>query len=400
MPAAVNVCRSYKPGFLRKGATVADKARNPVRSGVADLDELLGGLILGDNVVLVTESTDLASRLEDALLREALARGQRCFYVSTHRDDVGLQERLASEVTLLDARPGGPYAHPGPLETALLEGARGSPACVVVDGLAGFARRWGSERAASFFSRVCPRLFDLGALAYWRASRKEVGRAFIERITKVTQCVLDLDNDRLRVVKAEGRPESVQGRVLRLHLQGDSITLESEPALSRLGRGLEQIRQQRHLSQAELARLSRVSQSAISQAEIGRRGLSLDTVLTLSDGLGVGLDELLANSRLPNYVLGRRHRGSDRGQTPLLDDPKVGLRTYLIRLGPAEVGTPEITHKGVELILVASGLVQVTIGSDTPVMRAGDVVAAHRLPVSEWRNLVEEPALMFLVLRD
>lgn len=375
-------------------------SKNRVRSGVADLDELLDGLILGDNVVLVTDSMELARRLEDALLREALARGQACFYVSARRDDAGLRARLAPEVTLLDARPGGPYAQPGALEMALMEGARASPACVVVDGLATFARRWGSDRAAGFFSRVCPRLFDLGALAYWRASRKELGRTFIERITKVTQCVLELDADQLRIAKAEGRSESVQGRVLRLRLKDGVVALENEAALSRLGRGLEQIRQQRHLSQADVARLSHVSQSAISQAESGRRGLSLDTVLTLSDGLGVGLDELLANSRLPDYILGRRHRGSDRGQTPLLDDPKAGLRTYLIRLGPEEVGTPEIAHKGLELILVASGLVQVTIGSDTPVMRAGDVALATRVPVSEWRNLVGEPALMFLVLRD
>ena len=372
-----------------------------VRSGVADLDELLDGLILGDNVVLVTEEANLLRRLEDALLTESLARGQRCFYVATRSDLAKLRERLPSAVTLLDARPRGEYADPGALETTLVEGSRGSPpGCVVVDGLDAFSRRWGTDRAVAFFSRVCPRLFDLGALAYWRASREELGRSFLDRITKVTQCVLELGENHLRVVKAEGRPASVQGRLLRLRLEDGLIALEDERALGRLGRGLEQLRHQRHLSQTDLARLGRVSPSAISQAEGGRRGLSLDTLLTLADGLGVGLDELLASTPLPDYVLGRHHRGSVGTLNPLLIDPKAGMRAYLVRLEAGEASTPDTVHKGIEMVLVASGLVQVTVGGDTPVMRAGDVVMATRAPITGWRNLVNEPALLFWVLRD
>ncbi len=372
-----------------------------VRSGVADLDELLDGLIFGDNVVLVTDALALARHLEDALITESLARGQRCFYVSASSDLPKLRDRLPHAVTVLDARPRGEFNDPAVLETTLVQGSRGSPpGCVVVDALDAFSRRWGTDRAVGFFSRVCPRLFDLGALAYWRASREKLGRSFIERITKVTQCVLELSEDHLRVVKAEGRPASVQGRLLGLRVDDGRVVLEDERALGRLGRGLEQLRRQRNLSQTDLARLGRVSPSAISQAEGGRRGLSLDTLLTLADGLGVGLDELLASTPLPGYVLGRHHRGAPGTFTPLLDDPQAGLRAYLVRLKPGETGAPENLHKGLELVLVASGLVQVTVGDDTPVMRAGDVVLATRASVTGWRNLVNEPALLFCVLRD
>ncbi len=372
-----------------------------VRSGVADLDELLDGLIFGDNVVLVTDALALARHLEDALITESLARGQRCFYVSASSDLPKLRDRLPHAVTVLDARPRGEFNDPAVLETTLVQGSRGSPpGCVVVDALDAFSRRWGTDRAVGFFSRVCPRLFDLGALAYWRASREKLGRSFIERITKVTQCVLELSEDHLRVVKAEGRPASVQGRLLGLRVDDGRVVLEDERALGRLGRGLEQLRRQRNLSQTDLARLGRVSPSAISQAEGGRRGLSLDTLLTLADGLGVGLDELLASTPLPGYVLGRHHRGAPGTFTPLLDDPQAGLRAYLVRLKPGETGAPENLHKGLELVLVASGLVQVTVGDDTPVMRAGDVVLATRASVTGWRNLVNEPALLFWVPRD
>jgi hypothetical protein len=51
-------------------------------------------------------------------------------------------------------------------------------------------------------------------------------------------------------------------------------------------------------------------------------------------------------------------------------------------------------------VLVASGLVQLTIGSDTPVMRAGDAALATTVAVSGWRNLMNGPAVLFWVLRD
>jgi transcriptional regulator with XRE-family HTH domain len=369
---------------------------------MADVDGLLGGVILGDNVVWVTEGSDLVVRhLEEALVREVAALGGRAFYVSTGPDPGRLQSRLVETVTVLDARPRGTYGDAAVLETAIIEAARSHPpGYVVIDGLAAFARRWGQARAVAFFSRVCPRLFDLGAVAYWRAPRAELGRSFIDQVTNVTQCVLEIGEGHLRVVKAEGRPASVQGRLLRLELADGVVRLEDERALGRLGRGLERVRRERNLHQSDLARMAGVTPSAISQAEAGRRGLALDTLLLLSERLGMGLDELLASAPTGGYVLARHPRTRADATTALLDDPKAGLRAYLVRLGPGESGTPEFLHKGAELVLVASGLVQVTIGTDTPVMRAGDAVLATTVAVSAWRNLMNSPALLFWILRD
>ena len=372
-----------------------------VPSGVADVDALLGGLILGDNVVWVLDDADVVRRLEDALVSEVTGRGERCFYVSSGPDPARLQARLGSQVTVLDARPRSAYGDAAVLETAIIEAARNNPpGYVIVDGLVQFAKRWGPAKAVAFFSRVCPRLFDLGAVAYWRAPRAELGRSFIEQVTNVTQCVLEIADGSLRVVKAEGRPASVQGRLLRLDVSDGDVRLEDERALGRLGRGLERVRRERNLSQSELARLAGVTPSAVSQAEAGRRGLSLDTLLLLSERLGMGLDDLLASAPTGGYVLARHPRTSGEPNTALLDDPKAGLRAYLVRLGPGEAGTPDRVHKGPELVLVASGLVQLSVGSDTPVMRAGDALLATTLAVSGWRNLMNGPALLFWVLRD
>jgi quercetin dioxygenase-like cupin family protein len=144
-----------------------------------------------------------------------------------------------------------------------------------------------------------------------------------------------------------------------------------------------------------------VSASAISQAEAGRRGLSLDTVITLSERLQVSIDDFLALRRDTNYVLARRERAStNEGITALLDDSDAGLRAYLVSLPPGAAGSPPTTHKGVELIVVASGLVQLDLGSDTPVMRAGDAILVPRVAIRSWRNLTADPARLFWVLRD
>ena len=372
-----------------------------VPSGVPDVDNLLGGLILGDNVVWVLDDAEVVRHLEDALIREVGNRGEVVFYVSAGPDTARLPARLGAGVTVLDARARGPYGDAAVLETAIIEGARSNPpGYVIIDGLVQFARRWGTAKAVAFFSRVCPRLFDLGAVAYWRAPRSELGSSFIEQVTNVTQCVLEVAGGHLRVIKAEGRPAAVQGRLLRVDLTAGVLRLEDERALGRLGQGLERVRRERHLNQSDLARLAGVSQSAVSQAEAGRRGLSLETVMLLSERLGMGLDELLASAPAGGYVLARRPRTVGDTSTALLDDPKAGLRAYLVRLDPGESGGPDRTHKGAELVLVASGLVQVTIGSDTPVMRAGDAALATSVGVSGWRNLTNGPALLFWVLRD
>ncbi|MDQ2825516.1 MAG: helix-turn-helix domain-containing protein, partial [Actinomycetota bacterium] len=141
----------------------------------------------------------------------------------------------------------------------------------------------------------------------------ELGPSFIEQITKVTQCVLEVGDGHLRVIKAEGRPAAVQGRSFRLDVSDGEVRLEEERVLGRLGQGLERLRRERNLSQTDLARLAGVTQSAISQAEAGRRGLSLETLMLLSERLGVTLDELVTSAPAGGYVLARRPRSVTAG---------------------------------------------------------------------------------------
>ncbi len=367
-----------------------------VSSGVDELDVALGGLLLGDNVVWFGGDTELHEILQRALFAATPAAGAKVF-VTTRDAPAQVRRRTGADVDVIDARPGKPLA--GRAALAREVRARGATgARVDIDHLDDLVRRMGSDGALAFFSRVCPQLFDLGTVCYWRAD--DGSRAIRAGVRSVTQCVLDLSGGRLRIDKSEGR-HGAQGRIFRLHVEGGRITVDHERALGRLAGGLRSLRSNRRLSQSDVARVAGVSPSAISQAEAGRRGLGLDTVIAIADGFGVSIDHLLETAPDPGYVIARRDRAVPRrGVTPLLDDPAVGLRAHLVTLGPGEAGEPPTAHKGPELIVVAAGLVQIDLGSETPVMRAGDAVLVTTTAVHGWRNLSAGGSRFFWVLRD
>lgn len=131
-----------------------------VSSGVTDIDELLGELIPGDNIVWVSDYQELLARLEDAFIEEGVRSAVPSCYVTTESSPRELERRLGRGAAVLDARPQGKFADPLVLEQALVEAAQKVPGRVAIDGLHVFARRWGARRALGFFTsaRACSTL--------------------------------------------------------------------------------------------------------------------------------------------------------------------------------------------------------------------------------------------------
>jgi transcriptional regulator with XRE-family HTH domain len=264
------------------------------------------------------------------------------------------------------------------------------------------SERWNRRTAQRFFTRACPTLLHLWAIAYWSLTPGRHSPLLRQAVDAITQCVVVIGEDRLRIAKAEGRPPGVQGSVFRRRHGADGGGWEPAPAAARLGVALRALRIQRHLSQAELAQVAGVSASAISQVERGRRGLSLDTLLTLTARLNITLDELLRGEIARGYRLARRTEPDDSRDRllTLLDDPQAGVRASLSHLAPGKGVIPPVGHDGIELIAVASGLVQVVLPTGRPVLRQGEVLLAESSGVTSWHNVGERDALVFWVLRD
>lgn len=371
-------------------------------TGIRELDDALGGLYWGDNVVWEVETAEELQPFYGAIA--ALSdRYDTAAYVTLTRSPAAVR-RAYPALEVLDASPGSDLAQPGALVEAIKR--RCSPSqrdLLLFDPLEAMSAQWGPEIARRFFTRSCPLLLELGAVAYWSLAPTAVSQPVRLDVEGVTQCVVVLREGRLRVAKAEGRPPGVEGSVFRYRSDGGLPKLAAAPAAARLGASLRAVRKARRLSQSDLARMAGVSASAISQAERGQRGLSLETLLDLSNKLSVTLDELLRGEVAPGYRLARRDAPLERpaGRPwPLLDDPRAGLRAYGLRLAPGESAAPDFGHKGVELVAVAAGLVQVTLATGRPVLRAGEALLAESSAVEGWRNLSDGEAFVFWVLRD
>ena len=339
---------------------MASSGDDVASSGVEALDELLGGLFWGDNVVW--EVADPAAG--DAFYASAAAVAGYDGRIAIRLSD---SERPPEGFEVIDVR------QPAPLLTEVDARCRnGERNLLLFPPLDAMAEQWGATVAEAFFARCCPQLLRLGAIAYWTMSAGGAYPRLRRTVEEVTQCVFAVRDDRLRIVKAEGRPPRVVGTVFRLQIADGRPQLSPAPIAARIGTALRAARTKRQLSQSDIARLLGVSPSSISQAERGQSGLSLETLLDLAGKLNMTLDELLHGELASGYRLGRLHQPPRRGASgssqpiALLDNPEVGLRSYLVRIPPRATIEPHVRHKGIELVAVAAGLVQVLLATGRP----------------------------------
>ncbi|HRE02255.1 MAG TPA: helix-turn-helix transcriptional regulator, partial [Ilumatobacteraceae bacterium] len=259
--------------------------------GIESLDAMLDGIRPGDNIVWITDRTPRYAAIERCFVEASLAAGLPVIDVVTGQGDLA-RERPAG-VEIVDATSGSRASRPVALTDEIERRLAISPgAAFVIDGLSALVRRWGEERALAFFARMCPTMLQTGALTFWRAA-PTTDADLVESVRQVTQCLLELHDAQLRIVKAEGRPHAAQGTVYRVELHDGAISAVADPAAGRLARGLQSVRRDLGLTQSYLADIAGVTPSAISQAESGRRGLALNTLIVLSEALGVSLDRLV-----------------------------------------------------------------------------------------------------------
>ena len=369
------------------------------RTGFPAIDAALGGLITGDNVAWLCDDADLYWQLATGFATTASEAGRGGLVV------VFGQSRLDGlpSATTLDASARSKFARSAVLVDELERRLKNDPpSWLVVGDLGPAARRWGTDTLFGFFERVCPAMLEAGVTAYWHIDPSH-GAGFVEHVRQITQCLLDVRTGRLRVMKAEGRPDGLQGVSYRLRMDGRGLDVVPLPAGGRLARGLLAVRKQFGLSQQELAEAAGVTASAVSQAESGVRGLSLDTVVGLADRLGISVDRLLSTGSPRSYRLARHDRSRrthDGLVTALASDAAAGMRVYLLDIPGGSRVQPPLLHRGVSVIAPVRGLVQIELEDDRPVLRAGDVLVVETGPVHAWRNLRANAASCYWILRD
>jgi transcriptional regulator with XRE-family HTH domain len=404
-----------------------------VSTGFRQLDDLLGALRTGDNVVWQTEPGAALDPFLSGFLRRS-SSAPALLYASFHVPPAGVLDRFgpvwererfvlldcftdglggsdptfgrfyrskrAREVRVSRMREAGdPDAvqeHLSQLEDELGGGTR-----YVFDSLTGMQELWNSEAALGLFLRSCPRLYEMRTVAYWILDRDAHARSFLARLAHTTQVVLDIRSSEagheLAVVKAQGRPSEVGGRRLRFTFDGERLRVVKASTVprERLGDQLKSRRIARGLSQAELARRLEISASALSQAERGKAPLSDET---LTRAWGILGEELEQQARKPGYEVSRRGARRTTDLAPglvseeILESPSTGW-VHLLTFAPGSVGRrPPFSTKLPETAVVLSGVLEVRVGEARDVLHAGDAVVLRGEPISAWRNPGPEEA--------
>jgi transcriptional regulator with XRE-family HTH domain len=397
-------------------------------TGLRPVDDLIGGARVGDNIVWQAGPGADLRPFVTAFVRAART-SPRVVYVSLHLPPGAVLGALGDlwdgeRMHLVDLythgiggggsapdRPAGVLrvveaGDPAALYRAIdgIDGGWARGTRYVFDSLTGMQQLWGRDGALGFFLRACPRLYELRTVAYWLLERPAHEAAFLRRLARVTQVIVNVDGATdgvsLQVVKAAGRSVDVAGRRAAVRFDGHRATLTRADTgvWERMGRGLRRQRGAQGVSLSQLARAIGISPSALSQAERGVAGLSAETLVRALEVLGGG--RLEAEPAAP-FRISRRGTREVRtpargmsaefvcGGTETQAEPGVAL----VSLAPRAHGTGSpFETKQREVIVLLSGAIEVRVGGSWEVLQAGDALDLVGRPLSAWRNASPEEA--------
>ena len=426
--------------------------RQRVTSGVPQLDRLLGDLFIGDNVVWYDDAGSLASPFCFHFIRASRAESKPVVYVSFDRSPRNLLEKLGTlaedpSLILLDCFTHGkgsgsdvflgfyeeelrrwpcrivPVREPGRME-AFLDDLYGVHASLegdvrfVFESITGMQELWGGEeRVSHFYSRSCPRLYELSTIAYWIMERKAHSHRLRARINQIAQVAIELSIKRgvtsLTLLKAEERglenlhqPHFYQTRDHRVVFEDH----RRSKGLLNMGERLRELRTHKGLSQSELARLVGVTPSTISQVESNLIYPSVPALLKMAEVLSVEVSSFFRGEE----GAGKRFvfSSSDAAETRLADVPPEALSArllvpvdqdfrcepYLLEIPPRRVLPLHFfAHKGEELGYLLEGELKVKMGRMVCDLQAGDVVVLASDIPSRWENPGETTARLLWV---
>lgn len=426
-----------------------------ISSGVPQLDRLLGNLFIGDNVVWYDEAGSLALLFGAALIRESLSRKKAVVFISFDRSPRNLLDQLGPlaqtpHLTILDCFTNGKgngsevfadfYDQDGlqsPFQIVRVKNP-GDPDQVaeavyglhrplsgdvrfIFESLTGMQDLWGGEEAvARFYTRTCPRLYELETIAYWFLEKGAHSSRLKASINQIAQVVIELSLQRersaLSILKAENRLMENLNRPYRFWSHGTGLRFEfdrSVPGLKDVGHRVRDFRTRQGVSQKELAHLAGVTPSTVSQVESGTMSPSLPVLFKLAEALSVGVESFFAGwpgkVRGPVYPLRDARemafkevpQGCIHGQMLMPLDVESRVEPLLVDVPPGQtVPTHFSQHKGEEMGFLISGHLEVQIGHTDHQLGPGDTLHLTSENPGRWRNPGTEPArLLWLKIK-
>jgi len=410
-----------------------------VASGVSQLDRLLGGLYIGDNVVWHDDAGSLASVFCLNFIQASQVQNKPIIYVTFDRSPKNLLDKLGPlgenpNLTVLDCFTFGKGAG-SPIFLKFYEEVEAECQIIkveeprnmkhfmdilygvhatmegdvrfVFESITGMQELWGGEEhIVNFYSHSCPRLYELNTIAYWILEKSAHSPRLRAQINQIAQVAIDLAIKRgttsLTILKAERRSLENQHRPHNYWTKDLTVTFDDEKRTSRpvdFGLRLKELRSKRGLSQTELARLVGVTPSTISQVESNLIYPSLPALMKMAEVLSVEISSIFQERTEPKKRLIFTAADAVEVKFPDLPEEAVQARLlspvdfdpkaepYLIEISPKEkLPSHFFIHKGEELGYLLSGRLQVKLEKSAHSLRAGDVIyLTSEMPI-QWKN--------------
>jgi len=161
-----------------------------VTSGLVELDRVLQGLRLGDNVVWQVDSLDDYRHFAEPFALQAVRNGRRCVYFRFAPHPPILSDIEGVARVHLSAQAG--FDSFSAALHQIIE-KEGREVFYIFDNLSALVVEWATdELLANFFQVTCPFLFELDTVAYFALTRGRHSHGAVARIRDTTQVLLDV----------------------------------------------------------------------------------------------------------------------------------------------------------------------------------------------------------------
>jgi transcriptional regulator with XRE-family HTH domain len=277
----------------------------------------------------------------------------------------------------------------------------------VFETLTGMQDLWGSEEAiVKFYSRSCPRLYELDTIAYWIMEKGAHSKRARARINQIAQVAIELSAQRgkssLTILKAEKRKPDTLNVPVAFWDEGMNLVFESEKGRKfelDVGVKVKALRSRNGFSQKELAEMVGVTPSTISQIESSAIYPSLPVLFKIAKTLKVDISSFF--SEMTDNV-GQILFSGEGVAASLVDLPKASIQgirlcpvdfkgkaePYIIEILPnKKLPSHFFVHKGEEMGYLLSGKLQLTTEEKVHTVEAGNVIYLTNQVPSQWKNI-------------
>lgn len=402
-----------------------------IYSGIHDLDNIIDSFYVGDNVVWEVEAGTAPEIFILNFIRQSFSENRDIIYVSFNKSPHTILQQigeipLKEKFILLDCFTSGKGKNdrtftkfydnnvdsnvirvddPKNIDqfTSLLnsfEDKFQSGGRYVFDSLTGMQDLWGDEnRTYKFFTYLCPRLYDLGTVAYWILEKDAHSQKFKANLRHITQVVLELykrkDKLWIKALKLEGRPNREAFKPHSYEIGDITISITSvrkEPSFD-IGTKIKELRTKIGMSQKELADKVDLTPSFISQLESNQITPSLNSFIQICNALGISLSDtlekksediqwLIKKEKIFSNLLFKEDgvKGFGIIKNGTLSGTIIVIEPY------AKVKGMAVSSEGKKLLYVLKGDISVIVDGKGGIIRSGDSIYLKEDVISLLKN--------------